>query len=180
MGKMGLGPMLTAFFIVAAAMVLILDPGLFTPKSGVGVSFVVAYSDGTEKAYEGTAPVSLQVVDPATGRTINYIYCRVGITPTWVGTKSSSLVTGTVTITNNGVTKYTESPVNPTLISGGEVKVWDKTIYNTELNAWAPTPGSYTFLVSASITTKITFTDGTSSSKPGAGSGKVTYSYSGG
>jgi len=180
MGKMGLRPVLIAFLIIAVTMVLILDPSLFTPKSDVGVSFVVAYSDGTKKTYEGTAPISLQVVDPATGRTINYIYCRIGITPTWVGAKSSSLVTGTITITNNGVTKYTESPTSPTLISGGEIKVWDKTIYNTELNTWAPTPGSYTFLVSASITTKITFTDGTSSSKTGAGSGQIVYSYSGG
>jgi hypothetical protein len=183
MGKLKLGPEIIIFSALAATLILALNPTLFSPPAGnVGTGFIVTYSDGSEQVFTGANPVSLQVVDPVTGKTINSIYCTVRVTPTWTGAKSSSLVTGTVTVKNNGVTKYTESPTNPTLTSGTQALVWSRTIYNSELNTWAPVylSGGYTLLVEASITVKITFTGGSTSSKTSTGSGSIKYSYSGG
>lgn len=182
MGRLKRKTQLLVLLAIALALLIVVYPNpssFFNSQSNVEVGFVVTYSDGTVKIYEGTNQIPLQVVDPTTGKTISQIYCTVRITPTWIGIRSSNLVTGIVTITNNGVTKYTGSPTNPVLSSGVSTIVYVRYIYNAELNTWAPTPGSYTLVVSATITVKVTFTDGSTSSLTNSGSGQIKYSYSG-
>lgn len=184
MGGLNRKTQLLVPLVIALALLMVIYPPspLFfnSPSGNIGVGFIIVYEDGSVKVYEGTERTSLDVVEIVTGKSIRQISCVVKVTPTWVGTRSSNQVTGTVTIKNDGVTKYSESPSNPTLVSGSQSQVYSRTISNAELNSWSPATGGHKIDVSASITVTIIFIGGTSSTQSGSATGSVSYWQTGG
>jgi hypothetical protein len=103
---------------------------------------------------------------------INYV---VSITPSWNGPKQSHLISGALTLSVDGTQKESYPLLNPaTLASGSPATIYSGSISSATLYSYSAI-GTHTLTISINGVTSITFTDGTTDTKPMATSASVQY-----
>jgi len=146
--------------------------------SSVGLSLTLNYEDGgPSKTVEPslTGLKSLSITDTS-GRKLSSVTYTVNVYANWDGTATSTAITGAVSSFVGGVLKEESAFTYNTLLPKTTLTpIKSGSLTASTIEAWSPSPGDKTLTIIASLSLKASFSDGTTNTKSGEGTGTLNY-----
>jgi len=149
-------------------------------------SVTIGYKDGTVQTvnprekwfgFLGMRPIPLKIIDPATGKEIDWIAFTVYMTPEFTGTVDTATVDISFSAKLDDIVKDSQDIYDHKIYglkSGEETSVSYMTYYASQIEDWyGIETGKKVLTFEATITLTILFTDGTEDSKTASGSASI-------